>query len=97
MKQISCGSYHSLLLTTEADIYSFGGNKHGQLGHKNYSGVFLPKLIETKSKFIEILAFDSHSFALNESNRIEYWGQNYLGECGSTLHKKQNSVHCKRQ
>ena len=80
VKQISCGSYHSLLLTTERGIYSFGFNRHGQLGHKNEENLNIPTLIETSSKFTEILAFDSKSFAMNESNRIEFWGQNFVGK-----------------
>ena len=80
VKQISCGYCFSLLLTTEGKIYSFGCNLHGQLGHKNKNNVNIPTLIETESKFTEILAFNCHSFALNESNIIEFWGQNIGGE-----------------
>ena len=31
--QISCGSFHSLLLTAKGTVYSWGSNVHGQLGH----------------------------------------------------------------
>ena len=80
VKQISCGNYHSLLLTTDGSIYSFGFNVHGQLGHKNEENVNIPTLIETSSKFTEILAFNCQSFAMNESNVIEFWGQNFVGK-----------------
>ena len=79
VKQISCGSHHSLLLTTDGDIYSFGHNGHGQLGLNHNKNVNIPTLIETTSKFTEILAFGLQSFALNESNIIEFWGQNIVG------------------
>ena len=80
VKQISCGNSFSLLLTNEGNIYSFGYNYHGQLGHNHTNNVKIPTLISTKSKFTEILAFGLQSFALNESNGIEFWGQNIVGE-----------------
>ena len=80
VKQISCGFCFNLLLTTNGNIYSFGYNSHGQLGLKNKNNVNVPTLIETESKFTEILAFDCQSFAKNESNCIEFWGTNIFGE-----------------
>ena len=80
VKQISCGKDFSLLLTTEANIYSFGNNDHGQFGHNGITGVATPTLLPSLSIFTEILAFDCQSFAKNESNIIEFWGQNIVGE-----------------
>ena len=81
VKQISCGKDFSLLLTTDGNIYSFGRNKHGQLGLNSPFDVMVPTLISTSNKFTEILAHNFQSFAMNESNGIEFWGQNIVGEC----------------
>ena len=87
VKQISCGNEFNLLLTKEGNIYSFGRNYYGELGHNNNAFcVKIPTLIVTKSKFTEILAFGSQSFALNESNGIEFWGQ-MTDEIISSPHK----------
>ena len=91
VKQISCGKDFSLLLTTDGRIYAFGNNKHGQLGHNNTKECNRPTLIQTDSKFTEILAFDWMSFAMNESNRIEFWGQNIAGEDDLSPHKSDVS------
>ena len=39
-----------------------------------------PALVRTSSKFTEILAHNYQSFALNESNVIEFWGKYIVGE-----------------
>lgn len=35
VKQISCGFFHSLILTKGGEIYAFGDNSYNQLGHEN--------------------------------------------------------------
>jgi alpha-tubulin suppressor-like RCC1 family protein len=32
--KIACGNRHNLLLTAKGEVYSWGCNKYGQLGHK---------------------------------------------------------------
>ena len=94
VKQISCGSYHSLLLTTDGDIYSFGNNNCGQLGLKHINSVRTPSLVSSSRKYTEIFAFDSQSFAKNRSNEFEFWGQTIAGETILSPHKTYlNSIH----
>ena len=83
VKQISCGNYNSLLLTTEGNIYSFVHNISGSSAVNNKSLINefnRPRLISSNSKFTEILANNWQSFAKNDSNGIEFWGQNIRGE-----------------
>ena len=35
--QLSCGSFHSLLLTSAGEVFSWGSNGSGQLGHPQTS------------------------------------------------------------
>ena len=80
VKQISCGSYHSLLLTTDGSIYSCGFGGGGQLGFKNKSSVNIPTHVSTTCKIKEILAYGDQSYSMNVSNRIEFWGLNVTEE-----------------
>ncbi|CAL8069841.1 unnamed protein product [Calicophoron daubneyi] len=34
---VSAGNWHALCLTDTGDVYSWGWNEHGQLGHKSFS------------------------------------------------------------
>lgn len=46
IKQVACGDTHTLAITDDGALYSFGRNQNGQLGHGNTSDVLSPKLVE---------------------------------------------------
>jgi len=66
IKDISCGDYHTILLTDNGNIYGFGSNKYGQLGIDNYDeDIIYP----TKLKFSNVLSIccgDNHSMINTE-------------------------------
>ena len=43
---IACGCYHTLVLSQDHRVYSFGRNCHGQLGIGNKTNQFLPQQID---------------------------------------------------
>ena len=45
VRQIACGDMHSLALTYNGVVYSWGSSKFGQLGHGNRRTQLLPKMI----------------------------------------------------
>jgi alpha-tubulin suppressor-like RCC1 family protein len=68
--KINCGHSHSLLLSSDGDIYVFGKNNFGQLGVLNYRRSKVPQKVSHERKFIGI---KSHflidiSIALSENN-----------------------------
>jgi alpha-tubulin suppressor-like RCC1 family protein len=77
-KKISCGHSHSLLLSEEGVIYTFGSNDCGQLGIENTIQKFrTPKKLPHPNKFINIKCHFSSdiSIALSESNVFHIWGK----------------------
>ena len=61
------------------------------MGLDNIGGLWTPTQIVAPNKFTEILAFRLQSFAMNESNRVEFWGQNIAEERQLTRHKTEVS------
>lgn len=49
-KNVVCGQQHSLLLTKDGNVYSWGLGVFGQLGHGNSKDSLVPKLIEEFQK-----------------------------------------------
>jgi len=45
IKTMACGAKHSMVLTVDGSLYSFGFGQHGQLGHRNNKNVNKPRLV----------------------------------------------------
>ncbi|XP_038232593.1 protein RCC2 isoform X2 [Dermochelys coriacea] len=75
---------HSLLITTEGKLWSWGRNEKGQLGHGDTKRVEAPKLIEVLSN--EVIASAAcgrnHTLALTESGSVFAFGENKMGQLG---------------
>jgi alpha-tubulin suppressor-like RCC1 family protein len=77
IEKISCGEFHSLLLSSDGFIYAFGHNSDGKLGNE-----LSPQRIKIETKFIDI---SSHwrkdiSIALSQEGIYYNWGQ-----CGEKI------------
>ena len=91
---IACGNWHSLVLSEFSDVYSFGWNEHGQLGHSpDLPVVAIPTLIELPSEdeedtnFISIACGERHSAAVSETGGVYTWGWNKYGQLGRSTSK----------
>lgn len=84
IKQISAGGHHTLILTSDGQVYSFGYGSHGQLGHKNTLNYFEPKLVnDLKNVQIEQVAAGwNHSIVLAKTGDIYVCGHGDYGQLG---------------
>lgn len=83
--QVACGARHSLALSTGGFLFSWGDNKHGQLGIGNSSPARnLPVLVSSLCgvPFALLCAGGYHSFALSLSGALFSWGRNNFGQLG---------------
>lgn len=70
---VACGALHTLLLTTNGRVFSFGCNDDGALGRSGDEKTPLP--VELSHPVDMISAGDSHSIACNSVNSyVYYWG-----------------------
>ncbi|XP_068771683.1 protein RCC2 [Struthio camelus] len=75
---------HSLLVTAEGKLWSWGRNEKGQLGHGDTTRVEAPKLIEALAGEAIVLAAcgRNHTLALTESGSVFAFGENKMGQLG---------------
>jgi E3 ubiquitin-protein ligase HERC2 len=83
---IACGERHSLALTSEGQVYSWGAGANGRLGHGDELVQSAPRLIQTSgmvSRFVaRIAAGGAHSAALTDGGAAWLWGCGDEGQLG---------------
>lgn len=47
INQVAAGNEHSAVITKTGEVYTFGFNGSGQLGHNNNKSITSPKIIES--------------------------------------------------
>ena len=80
--QIAAGFRHSLCLTSDGHIYSFGYNRDGQLGLGDYDNRNVPILIPNINNIIQISTGVDSSLALSNDGKIYAFGNNFDGQLG---------------
>ena len=89
---ISCGDYHTLVVTSNGEIYSSGRNYYGQLGigtTSNYEST--PVNVDSTYNFVKVVAGGSFSLALTDDGHVLAWGLNYTGQLGDGTTTDRNS------
>jgi alpha-tubulin suppressor-like RCC1 family protein len=76
--QIAAGKTHSLLLSKNGNVYSFGAAYAGQLGHGTSKSQYSPKKIESETlrshKIVKIAAGYDHSLLLTAEGKVFAFG-----------------------
>lgn len=80
--KVSAGSRHSLALSRDGFVYSWGWGHVGSLGHGNYANLYHPTKVESLSQVIEISAGGMHSACINSAFKCYSWGCNSYGQLG---------------
>ena len=88
---VSAGGEHSLALTADGSVWSWGAGSHGQLGHGDTQGQWQPKKVETLAgqSNIAVSAGGDHNIALTADGAIFTWGEGYAGRLGHGNHLYQ--------
>ena len=77
---ISAGANHSAAIAADGRLYTWGKNKHGQLGNGTYSAIVTPPRV--LSNMVAVSAGDSHTMAIKSNGTLWAWGDNINGQLG---------------
>ncbi|XP_049853132.1 uncharacterized protein LOC126334689 isoform X3 [Schistocerca gregaria] len=82
---ISAGQYHSLALTADGRVYSWGWGVHGQLGIGSIEDALHPKLVKRLNGQVvkQISGGHGHSLFLTETGEVFTCGSSVFGQLGN--------------
>ena len=83
--QVACGSHHSLCLTADGDIFSWGQNNCGQIGSGTTTNQSTPRKVSASfggRKVVGITCGQTSSMAVLENGEVYGWGYNGNGQLG---------------
>ena len=68
VSQITCGWSHSVALTSNGRVYTWGNGDHGKLGHGSGKKVSTPQMVEKLKdhKVVRVASYNEHTAALVE-------------------------------
>lgn len=91
MAAIAAGDRHSLAVTAQGALWSWGSGWYGRLGHDDEEHQLVPRRVEAFSgRRIRVVAAGScHSLAVEDEGALWSWG---VGKCGVLGHGDQRSL-----
>ncbi|CAB3389017.1 Hypothetical predicted protein [Cloeon dipterum] len=96
--QVACSSNHTLVLTSDREVFTFGWNKNGQLGLGHNEDQTLPIKLDFPSAggvVTAIACLFFSSVALLDSGEVFAWGKNDYGILGQNADLKEQPVPCR--
>ena len=87
--KIAAGQGHSLALTDDGMVYTWGRNDTGQLGNNATTDAMLPVAVTvtgtpmSNKTIAEIASGARHSLAIDSSGKVYAWGHNGSGQLGN--------------
>mmetsp|Transcript_37878 Transcript_37878/g.121885 ORF Transcript_37878/g.121885 Transcript_37878/m.121885 type:complete len:346 (+) Transcript_37878:57-1094(+) len=85
ISMIAAGRAHSLAISADGALYSWGWGKSGQLGHGDRASVHVPRRVEAIAPplvALQVVAGDAHTVVLCGTGHVYTFGQALHGQCG---------------
>lgn len=77
IKQISSGYYHSVALSDDGKIYTWGSNAKGQLGNGSNTNSNFAVEVQGLNNIIKVEACEETTIALDKEGNVWAWGEGY--------------------
>ena len=84
LQQICCGRDHTLNLTRDGDVYSYGSGIFSAAGHGGSKEVPAPMILKPMrdKRVLKIACGESHSIILTDKADVYSWGRGFEGQLG---------------
>lgn len=82
--QICCGSGHTVVLTGEGEVYTWGRGDDGRLGHGDNGWKYVPRVVEALrgKNIVQVTCGSYHTAAITDAGELYSWGGGMYGKLG---------------
>lgn len=76
VQQIACGSGHTVVLTTEGEVYTWGRGDDGRLGHGDNGWKYVPRITQSLAghTVVQVTCGSYHTAAVTSNGDLYTWG-----------------------
>lgn len=76
VRQIACGSGHTVVLTTDGEVYTWGRGDDGRLGHGDNGWKYVPRITQSLAGHIivQVTCGSYHTAAISSNGDLFTWG-----------------------
>lgn len=95
--KIATGEAHALALSDKNELFSWGSNNYGQLGHGSRDTETIPKRVDTLLDCVikDVACGANHSLVLSQDGELFVWGNGANGRLGlNTIESRLTPTHC---
>jgi alpha-tubulin suppressor-like RCC1 family protein len=84
LQQICCGRDHTLNLTRDGDVFSYGSGTFSAAGHGGSKEALSPMILKPlrDKRVVKIACGESHSLILTDKADVYAWGRGFEGQLG---------------
>jgi len=82
---VSAGSFHSLAVTADGQLWSWGANTNGETGLNIQGNTVVPTRVGVASNWASVSAGSWHSLAVTVDGQLWAWGSNDNGKTGLNI------------
>jgi len=95
--QVAAGGSHSLAVSADGDLYSWGWGRHGQLGHGDFSNRLIPTPVRALvgTRVVHVAAGTAHSIVVTSSGQTYSFGKGDDGQAAVPAFAHHTPRHLK--
>eukprot|EP00698_Gefionella_okellyi_P005691 TRINITY_DN15158_c0_g1_i1.p1 TRINITY_DN15158_c0_g1~~TRINITY_DN15158_c0_g1_i1.p1 ORF type:complete len:374 (+),score=45.87 TRINITY_DN15158_c0_g1_i1:36-1157(+) len=81
---VACGGQHTVALSSNGQVWSWGLGEYGQLGHGGTASKYIPTRISAldSRQVVQLACGWAHSVALTAKGEVYTWGRGFEGQLG---------------
>mmetsp|Transcript_20483 Transcript_20483/g.50234 ORF Transcript_20483/g.50234 Transcript_20483/m.50234 type:complete len:594 (-) Transcript_20483:76-1857(-) len=84
VRQIACGSGHTVVLSTEGEVFTWGRGDDGRLGHGDNGWKYVPRITQSLAGqvVVQVTCGSYHTAAVSGNGDLFTWGGGMYGKLG---------------